>query len=70
MPEETKEYKVLQNRMISHAGVNYAPGDVVKLTPQKAKLHLDGKNIEPIESAPVTPATTVTPPKESKTPSK
>ena len=43
----TQKYKVLENRMISHAGVNYIPGNIVELTPEKAKLHLDGKNIAP-----------------------
>lgn len=47
----TQKYQVLQNRMISHAGVNYVPGNIVELTPEKAKLHLDGKNIAPVESA-------------------
>lgn len=66
----TQKYQVLENRMIAHAGVNYAPGDVVELALEKAKLHLDGKNITPYEEKAAIAAAPATPPKEPKAPSK
>lgn len=66
----TQKYQVLENRMISHAGVNYIPGNIVELTPEKAKLHLDGKNITPYEEKAAIAASPAKEIKETKAPVK
>ena len=68
----TQKYQVLENRMISHAGVNYTGGDIViDITPEKAEFHIKGKNLVPyVEEKAAIAAAPVTPPKEPKAPSK
>jgi hypothetical protein len=44
----TQKYQVPQNRMISHAGVDYTGGDIVTdIPPKKAKFHIKEKNLVP-----------------------